>query len=55
MIDLGSGTGDFIGDGQLKRRGGTVWRRRHSGNDKEMEEWTKSILKKRMKERSQRG
>ena len=46
MIDLSSGVGDFVGDGQLKRRGGMVWRRRHSGSGVEMEEWTKSIPKK---------
>jgi hypothetical protein len=38
MIDLGSGVDDFIGDGQPKRRGGKVWRRRHSGNSVEMED-----------------
>ena len=55
MIDLGLGAGDFVGDGQPKRRGGTVWRRRHSGSGVEMEEWTKSIPKKQMKEQSRRG
>ena len=55
MIDLGSGAGDFVADGQPKRRGRTVWRWRHSGSNVKMEEWMKSILKKQMKERSQRG
>jgi hypothetical protein len=50
MIDLGSEAGDFVAYGQPKRRGGTVWRRRHSGSGVEMEEWTKSIPKKQMKE-----
>ena len=55
MRDLGLGVGDFVGDGQPKRHGGTVWRRRHSGSGMEMEEWMKSIPKKHMKERSRRG